>query len=128
MDEINNLPSWHERVAKLRAENEKLVNNLQDEDYKVAKLRSENDRLVEENSKLKKDYVTMANMFYTSHNDAHDLAKEFASLVDENNKLREALKQEREECAKLCDQLDAHPATMWPSDCAAAIRAKNDKE
>jgi len=36
----------------------------------------------------------------------------------------EAVKAEREECAKLCDRFQARDVGMQPAECAGAIRAR----
>ena len=53
-------------------------------------------------------------------NSDEEWVKRFAALVAAH---------EREACAKLCEQIDddSYPHTRkWPSDCAAAIRARSD--
>ena len=45
--------------------------------------------------------------------------------------IKDAITAEREECAKVCDDLNnfsGHSSKRpWPSDCAAGIRARGDK-
>ncbi len=41
--------------------------------------------------------------------------------------VREAVKAEREACAKLCDAFQERDVGMQPAECAAAIRARGEK-
>jgi hypothetical protein len=41
--------------------------------------------------------------------------------------MREAVKAEREACAKLCDAFQERDVGMQPAECAAAIRARGEK-
>ena len=78
----------------------------------------------------------------TKFNNGHNVRPLYAALVaaherenradhsgDITNLVKAAVLAEREACAKMCEQLDdeSYPHTRkWPSDCAAAIRSRNN--